>query len=236
MCRHLVTTIRVRFPDYLTGAFEIGEISKKIIPYRYFRRNLGVDTNSHYEELVMHLVAGERGYLVADDDVRTALQRELRSANPDEAVVKRFAERRVTLSHTARALESITPVSTPTTPSAPAMPAAPTMSATPAASSPATSSSPTPAMPPSPAVPPSKAPKPDVPQRHSPAPPVRSTTASEVGGSCRYCGGTLPDGRRLTFCPHCGQDLTIQQCPACGTELEIGWKFCTTCGRSVSGA
>jgi hypothetical protein len=62
----------------------------------------------------------------------------------------------------------------------------------------------------------------------------RSITAAAVGGRCRYCSGTLPDGRQLTFCPHCGQDLTVQQCPACSTELELGWKFCTTCGRGVA--
>lgn len=62
----------------------------------------------------------------------------------------------------------------------------------------------------------------------------RSTTAATLGGRCRYCSGNLPEGRQLTFCPHCGQDLTVQQCPACSTELELGWKFCTTCGRSVA--
>ena len=62
----------------------------------------------------------------------------------------------------------------------------------------------------------------------------RSTTAATLGGRCRYCSGTLPEGRQLTFCPHCGQDLTVQQCPACSTELELGWKFCTTCGRGVA--
>jgi len=66
------------------------------------------------------------------------------------------------------------------------------------------------------------------------ASPRRSISASAVGGRCRYCSGTLPDGRQLTFCPHCGQDLTVQQCPACSTELELGWKFCTTCGRGVA--
>jgi predicted amidophosphoribosyltransferase len=65
--------------------------------------------------------------------------------------------------------------------------------------------------------------------------PPRSTTAEALGGRCRYCSGTLPTGRRLTFCPHCGQNLTVQHCPACNTELEVGWKFCTTCGRGVSG-
>ena len=54
------------------------------------------------------------------------------------------------------------------------------------------------------------------------------------GEHCRYCAGTLPEGRAAMFCPHCGQNLTIQRCPACGTELEIDWKFCITCGRGVA--
>jgi len=26
----------------------------------------------------------------------------------------------------------------------------------------------------------------------------------------------------------------VQRCPACGTELEINWKFCITCGRGIA--
>ena len=63
--------------------------------------------------------------------------------------------------------------------------------------------------------------------------PQRGAQTIVASGSCHYCGGELPDGRRITFCPHCGQNLTIQHCPACSTELELGWKFCTTCGREV---
>ena len=66
-----------------------------------------------------------------------------------------------------------------------------------------------------------------------PQPTTSSTPRTSAAGSCRYCSGALPAGRSITFCPHCGQNLTIQHCPACSTELEIGWKFCTTCGRSV---
>jgi predicted amidophosphoribosyltransferase len=66
--------------------------------------------------------------------------------------------------------------------------------------------------------------------------PQRGANTIVASGDCRYCGGVLPEGRRITFCPHCGQNLTIQHCPACSTELELGWKFCTTCGRSVTGA
>jgi hypothetical protein len=63
----------------------------------------------------------------------------------------------------------------------------------------------------------------------------RTTTAAEQGEKCRYCSGALPTGRNLTYCPHCGQDLTVHHCPACSTELEVGWKFCVTCGRNVEG-
>ena len=67
--------------------------------------------------------------------------------------------------------------------------------------------------------------------------PRASSTASSsnsAAGACRYCGGTLPDGRRVLFCPSCGQNLMVQRCPACGTELEIHWKYCITCGRGVA--
>lgn len=50
---------------------------------------------------------------------------------------------------------------------------------------------------------------------------------------CRYCGGHFPVGRRMTYCPHCGLDLTKRQCPACSTELDCGWRFCVTCGRGA---
>ena len=58
-------------------------------------------------------------------------------------------------------------------------------------------------------------------------------TVSPTGEQCRHCRGELPAGREIVFCPHCGQDLTVQHCPACGTELELGWKFCVTCGRAA---
>ncbi len=76
-------------------------------------------------------------------------------------------------------------------------------------------------------------------QRGAPILGSRASTPSNSGGNsasggCRYCGGTLPDGRRVLFCPSCGQNLMVQRCPACGTELEIHWKYCITCGRGVA--
>jgi|SRR5690348_6143099 len=63
-----------------------------------------------------------------------------------------------------------------------------------------------------------------------------NTIVPQAGELCRYCNGALPAGRRVTFCPHCGQNLTVVNCLACGTELELGWKFCTTCGRPATSA
>jgi predicted RNA-binding Zn-ribbon protein involved in translation (DUF1610 family) len=76
-------------------------------------------------------------------------------------------------------------------------------------------------------------------QRGAPSAAPRASTPTASSGSsaasaCRYCGGTLPDGRKVLFCPSCGQNLMVQRCPACGTELEIHWKYCITCGRGVA--
>ncbi|MBI2407004.1 MAG: zinc ribbon domain-containing protein [Gemmatimonadetes bacterium] len=49
---------------------------------------------------------------------------------------------------------------------------------------------------------------------------------------CRFCGQSLPEGRAVTFCPHCGQNLKILRCPGCSAELDPAWKFCVVCGRA----
>jgi predicted amidophosphoribosyltransferase len=56
----------------------------------------------------------------------------------------------------------------------------------------------------------------------------------ETGGPCPYCTQPLPEGRGVVFCPQCGMNVTVPQCPACSSEVEAGWKFCVTCGRDVA--
>ncbi|HEV8305770.1 MAG TPA: zinc ribbon domain-containing protein [Gemmatimonadales bacterium] len=63
--------------------------------------------------------------------------------------------------------------------------------------------------------------------------PAKGDTPS--GNQCEYCGGVLPGGRKVNFCPHCGQpagggDL---KCPACGSEVDVGWAYCVSCGRAT---
>jgi hypothetical protein len=51
---------------------------------------------------------------------------------------------------------------------------------------------------------------------------------------CAYCGGTLPAARKVNFCPHCGQPPSGElRCPACGSEVDVGWGYCVSCGRST---
>ena len=56
----------------------------------------------------------------------------------------------------------------------------------------------------------------------------------DVQQGCRYCGGTLPEGRNVTFCPHCGLNLSTRRCDGCGTEFEGAWRFCVNCGKKVA--
>jgi hypothetical protein len=62
---------------------------------------------------------------------------------------------------------------------------------------------------------------------------VRGPSPRPNAPACRYCGGELPEGRALNFCPHCGQNLQVLNCPGCGADVEFGWKFCVSCGKTI---
>jgi len=58
----------------------------------------------------------------------------------------------------------------------------------------------------------------------------------EPGPRCSYCGGRLPTGRAVNFCPHCGENQAFVRCPECQAELELGWRHCISCGHVVGDA
>ena len=233
MFRHLVRTVRSRFPQYLAEPFDVAELHQTILPYRLHRRELGLDTNEDYEITLTELLSGSRDYLVVDDRMRDVLKGELAATNPDPSLFKQFASTTVSISPSAlRGLqigpdEEASPrTSMPSTreiAERAAPPAAPAAEVARNASPPVRQSSPTPIT-----VVPSATPtsQPTITQR-----PV----VPGVGDRCRACSEVLPAGRAITFCPHCGQNVTTMHCPACGSELEVGWKFCPTCGRSAGG-
>jgi len=235
MYRHLVRTIRSRFPQYLSQPFDVAELNQSILPYRLHRRELGIESNEDYEIVLTELLSGARDYLIVDEHMRDALRAELASVNPDPTAFKQFAGRTVALSPTAlRTLEAGPGEHIDTTRTSETA-AAPTSVAAPASpvSAPTFALASTPETPNATASP--SAPTPNV-VRQSGASSAPGTGAilPQPGERCRACDQALPAGRSITFCPHCGQNVTTMNCPACGSELEVGWKFCPTCGRPAS--
>jgi predicted RNA-binding Zn-ribbon protein involved in translation (DUF1610 family) len=234
--RHLVRSIRASYPQYLNQPFEVAELYQTIMPYRHHRRELGLDTNQDYEIKLLELLSGARGYLVVDDRMRDTLTRALAAPNPDPGAFREFATAQVSLSPDAvRQLESSDePAAATARTSGAAAQTQRTSSARTSASATATTNAAPSVASVTPSVTPARASSPGV---ASPAARKSSGgTAVVTDESCRYCGGTLPQGRVVIFCPHCGQNLTIVHCLACGTELELGWKYCTSCGRPTAQA
>jgi hypothetical protein len=233
--RHLVRSIRASYPQYLNQPFEVAELYQTIMPYRHHRRELGLDTNQDYEIKLLELLSGARGYLVVEDRMRDTLTRELAAPNPDPGAFREFATTQVSLSPDAvRQLESVDEPVTAARASGAAAQAQRTSSARTSAAAIATTNAAPSVASVTPSVTPARSSSPSV---ASPAPrPSSGGTAVVSDESCRYCGGALPQGRTVIFCPHCGQNLTIVHCLACGTELELGWKYCTSCGRPTAQA
>jgi hypothetical protein len=250
MYRHLVRTIRATSPQLLTQPFQVADLYATILPYRLHRRDLGLATNQDYEMAMLELLSGGRGYLVVENRMREVLGESLRSPNPDPQLIREFASSRVALA--PEALQQLEPDAAGA--SAAHAPTAPTGTAVADAGStrPRTTVGAAPAQVASaaaPSAPPSVSARPDGAAASpratgtSPSAPATGTrraarpiTVPPTGESCPHCKGELPAGREINFCPHCGQDLTVQHCPACGSELEHGWKFCVTCGRAATTA
>jgi predicted RNA-binding Zn-ribbon protein involved in translation (DUF1610 family) len=206
----LVRAVRDKRPELLSHPFEVAELIE-LVPYRAVRAEGAVETNDDYSHALTRLLAGERGYLFADDLLQDDLHAELSSPNPDLTAWRAYTGSRVTISqeHARRMGETMPPAATPgLTPGAtPATPA--TAPGTP---------TPKPIRPSSPAIP-------------RPLDPAAETAPRASRPGCRYCGQALPEDRPVNFCPSCGQNQLARRCAACSAELEPDWKFCVACGR-----
>jgi len=185
--------------------FPAADVYERLVPYRSNRSRLNVATHQDYEMTVLRLFAGERGYLrLEPNDVREAMQREVTAPNPDPAFFRTFPDARVMVN--GRAAERILLANRAYAP-----PSAPTdeqEDETPSW----TGENPIPLSPVSPVV----------------------KADSPSGNQCEYCGGVLPGSRKVNFCPHCGQPPSGDlKCPACGSEVDVGWAYCVSCGRAT---
>lgn len=226
--RRLVDNVADLDASRLDGPLPLSEIHQNLVPYRTHRALLGIESNQDYEMTILRLVAGERGYAhVEPDEVRQQLEREARSVNPDTGVFRRFPHAgvwldpdqvRVLLSTRAsRSAEAARPDAGGTV--APAITAFELAEGGPLSGEEDGTD------------------EPQLPfslddgAEEPPAPAVRAGG----GAQCGYCGGDLPVGRTVIFCPHCGQNVGVMHCPVCGTELDVGWQYCITCGREMAG-
>ncbi len=211
----LVQVLAQETPGRLAIPFLAAEIYERLVPYRSSRSYLKVATHQDYEMTVLRLLAGERGYAQLEpDDVREAMQREIAETNPDTAMFRQFPDARISLNRIAaeRFLRGDKAYAPPPPPSPPAVrrvaDAGEEEQEEPAGGGPQVISS-----------------------SHF-ALEVQADAASAK--QCPYCGGVLPASRKVNFCPHCGQPPSGElKCPACGSEVDVGWAYCVSCGRAT---
>ena len=218
----------------LARPIEVAELLDTFLPYRAARRDGLLDSNDDYLHCVMQLLAGERGYIFADDLLQDDLKSELTALNPDLSVITsyRTAKLRIASAEAQRVLAGdtsidlrpptpiatavVTPTASPTAPRgvSPGV-AKPSLAAEPAAAAPAAEPA---------------TPVPDTPPLREHLSPVVAELETR---DCPYCSQSLPTDRSLKYCPHCGLNLRIRRCPGCSAEMEAEWKFCVTCGRAA---
>jgi len=218
----------------------VHDLLTRIVPYRNARRALGVDTSEDYELLVLRLTGGEGGFVQTDPEpVHLRFAEEAVSVNPNLSVLQEFKDARLHLDPNAVAWamagrghadiyappEAEMPPPVPAPPMPPVPPSIPTEPMAPPPRPPITPPEPQRApSPPAPAPPPAPPPRPE-------APPPAARVA-ELG--CLQCGGRLPGGRLVNFCPHCGHSQAKGDCPHCAAEVEYGWSYCVTCGGGLA--
>lgn len=239
--RRLVHNVRAGAPELLGRAFEVSQVYQHLVAYRTNRRELGFASNDDYELALCQLLSGSRGLLRGDPEMQEALRRELESPSPDLSVYRAWATstvafapeplREVMLRPTPESSLVATSVN-PSPVEQATMAGRPTVQVETPPS--ATETPPPPPPAPTRRAAEESAPAPTTPKVPSSMPVARQNPVrAHAGEPCRFCGGALPEGRSIVFCPTCGHNLTINHCPACNSELEVGWKFCITCGREI---
>lgn len=255
--RRLVLTVRDGAPHLLDRQFRLGDVAAHLVPYRHTRRELGFDSVQQYEAALMRLAAGERGYLLAGAELQDALRQSLAGGRADGELLRAHADAPVALPPDALARAGLDGERTAADAPREAAPEPPPITGS--AATPADGrATPQPTAPGYPMSdhPPARGVE-DLeramvasshavdawsdlarsgPAAATPVAPTADAAAQSpegAGAPCRYCGQPLPDGRRITFCPYCGNNVTVLRCPACSTELDVGWRYCITCGRAM---
>jgi len=208
----LVSVLADDAPGRLAVPFPASEVYERLVPYRSNRSILKVATHQDYEMAVLRLLAGDRGYASLEPaEVRDALVRETAESNPDTTLFRQFPEAILSLNRLAaerflRGERAFAP------------PPPPSLSATPESAEGADQ---------------------EDEEGGDEKPPLAGAAfelaeQTESPRQCPYCGETLPGSRKVNFCPQCGQPPSGElRCPACGGEVDVGWRYCVSCGRAT---
>lgn len=226
--RLLVRTLSEQVPPRIHRPIVINELMDSILPYRLVRRELGVDSAEEYETLLLRLCAGEGDFVQADPAAQAALLAELEKPLPDLAFLRVYGDTRIVLR---------------TDPLLSAMEAHPEKRYAPPGAEPgpeneqATAGHEDDAGPDAweadPVVelragaPPQSEPKPQ--------PVTESADAGKPQVRCPFCGGILPPRMMINFCPHCGMGQDVGACRVCGADMDVGWRYCVSCGEDAQG-
>ena len=86
--RQLVRNLAASDPARLRRHLPLADIRDSIVPYRANRRALQLESSEDYELVLMQLCAGEGGFATTEpEDVRALFGAEIRSSNPDLALL-----------------------------------------------------------------------------------------------------------------------------------------------------
>jgi len=220
----LVKVLEQTDPKRVRTPFQVSELYQSIIPYRQYKSQLQFDTNEDYEMAVLRLLAGEGNYVsVEPSEVQQQLAEEAQSINPNPGLFHEFAAARVLLQ--PKAIKFVTQTTDTYAPPQARAETLPTPLGYP---------------PPRPPAPPAKTAQPifeaveeQKPERTAPSGDHAAKHAAAVSVTCPACSEGLPQGRAVTFCPFCGEQIGVTKCNRCGDEIQPGWRFCVTCGTSA---
>lgn len=232
--RRLVDNLIAIDPGRLHRPLALAELTESVIPYRTNRRSLGIDSAEDFDLLLLRLCSGEGGFVrMSSEEIGAIFREQLLSTNPELGLLRSYGTEELVLGTEplAHALgpgpeEAYAPPeeelglldhhhaeSHPDLrPAVPEPTRRGSFSAEPA--------------PPAPSVGP---PPPRITAEPDPGPRLYRNS----GVRCGYCGGRLPSGRAVNFCPHCGENQAFTRCPECQAELELGWRHCIACGHLV---
>jgi hypothetical protein len=224
--RRLVDGLIAIDPARLHRPLTVAEMVRTVVPYRTSRDALGLDSSEDYDLLILRLLSGEGGFVeVRPAEVAARAAAEVAGIHPDPALLREFGGTEVTLA-TARLAQALGPGPD----AAWAPPEAVDSEQTLESLDSDADSDEDPGVIETGRVPWTVDP---ISGGRGGVIPLHTGAVPDEGTRCGYCGGLLPAGRQVNFCPHCGQSQTFIRCGECGNEVEFGWKHCVACGASV---